>query len=107
MRYEVLVTGRLRTLKEYRRSMSLHKELPPRNMARSSRMIEIKEKVSVIDSSVTCRMERELIDGIKRKKRAPIAIPRNARSLNIPLIVMKISGSIPWQNPFRLFSVWH
>lgn len=60
-------------------------------MERSIIIADMSESDNVIESSTTCRIERELIDGIRKKNSALMAMPLNTRSLNIPLNVKIIS----------------
>lgn len=55
--------------------MSFQSEVAPRNTASSSRMKEMSDRDRVMESSVTWRMESELITGMKRKTTATTMIP--------------------------------
>jgi hypothetical protein len=94
MRYCPLDRGRPRTLKLYRRSMSFQSEVPPRETARSRRMKEMRESDRVMESSVTCRMERELTAGTNNNNNETRTMPLKTRSLTIPMRAIRTTFSI-------------
>jgi hypothetical protein len=62
----------------------------PKKTDNKSRINEINESERVIESSVTCLIEREAAEGIKRKSTAKAMIPWNTRSRKMPFSVIFI-----------------
>src|ERR1035437_4614757 len=70
--------------------MSFQRDVAPSDTERSSRITERRERDRVMESSVTWRMERELIDGISRKIAAIPRIPWKTLSRKIANKLMEM-----------------
>jgi hypothetical protein len=74
--------------------MSFHKAVPPKKTDKSRRINEISDKERVKDRAAGWRIDKVLIDGMAKKTKTNINIPRNILSRKIPFMVRRASDII-------------